>query len=312
MADHISILLIEDIDDDAQFASMALRRNSDVDFRIQTTPMLKDAVAVLRRESFDVILTDLNLPDSDGVETVRTLSNAAPGTAIVVLSQEPSESIARDVTRAGALDFILKTELGSPTVERRIRLAIERNAVQQSARRGVTHDFLTDIPNRAHLLELLQRELDRALNKGHAVALALIDIDAFASINSQFGRDTGDQVLASTAIWLKQCAGECDLVGRLGADEFAVAFTQVNDPAELFAVCERLMEFRCPVPGVPRVSISAGIAVLPDDAVDIGHLLSCADEALADARRAGGGRFNIYSMPATDEHSPVLPSTSLN
>jgi diguanylate cyclase (GGDEF)-like protein len=161
-------------------------------------------------------------------------------------------------------------------------------------------DELTGLPNRRAFERALRREVERARRGGTALAVAILDIDRFKSLNDRFGHPVGDRVLAQVARRLSDSVRETDLVCRWGGEEFAILLMGLAEgtPAEALLVLERS---RAAVggrplalgPGLPcpMVTISGGFALLPQDGTDGATLVRRADEALYEAKRTGRDRI---------------------
>jgi diguanylate cyclase (GGDEF)-like protein len=155
-------------------------------------------------------------------------------------------------------------------------------------------DELTGIANRRRFLETAERDVDAAARHGRPLAAMMIDIDHFKNINDTYGHPTGDDVIRIVAGRLAAQARRTDLLGRYGGEEFALLL-----PETATRTCRDLAErLRAAVADVPvqtrsgplTVTVSVGIANrLPADA-DLGALLSRADEALYEAKKAGRNR----------------------
>lgn len=119
--------------------------------------------------------------------------------------------------------------------------------------------------------------------------------DRFKQVNDHFGHDTGDVVLAETAIRLRDAVRESDCAARLDGDEFGLLLVSVQDRAGIEAVCIRLVE--SVAIGVSfkgenlKVGCGVGIAVFPDDGDTEEGLYKSADQALYDAKRTGQSTF---------------------
>lgn len=125
----IHLLLVEDKDTDALVAREELSDSVDVVFEMTRVDRLRSAVNFLENKTLDVVVLDLSLPDSDGLETFVKFRVAAPNLPVVVASHRSDESIALQAVQAGAQDYLVKDHAYGLLV-RTIRYAIERAQVQ--------------------------------------------------------------------------------------------------------------------------------------------------------------------------------------
>ena len=134
-ADAYRILLIEDNPGDARLIREMLADEPRTPFAIDCVATLAAALPLLTDTAFAVALTDLGLPDSSGLETLRRLrANCPPTTAIVVLSGLGDEELALRAVREGAQDYLIKGRIDSQLLVRALRYAIERNAIKEALR----------------------------------------------------------------------------------------------------------------------------------------------------------------------------------
>lgn len=153
-------------------------------------------------------------------------------------------------------------------------------------------DPLTGLYNRRRLHEALSREIDRALRLGHELALLIVDVDDFKSINDTRGHLVGDTVLRSVSDSVKQMARAIDIGARYGGDELAVLVIETGvEGGEGLAERIRAAVAASDVPSRSddsvRVTVSIGVAAVPENATDHDGLMDAADQALLQAKRAG-------------------------
>jgi len=120
------VLLIEDNPDDACFLLEALSETREEQIELVHVVQLDDAAKRLREETFQVILLDLSLPDSQGIETVLRVQDQAPSVPIIVLTGLDDDNIALQAVRAGAQDYLVKGDIDARILVRSIRYASER------------------------------------------------------------------------------------------------------------------------------------------------------------------------------------------
>lgn len=175
-------------------------------------------------------------------------------------------------------------------------VSIENASLHETVERQAVTDELTGLANARAFHTVLARESERARRFGSPLALMMVDLDDFKSVNDSYGHRQGDEVLASVAALLRHFSRDIDAPARYGGEELAVILPQTDlDGAALLA--ERVREAvedaevgRVDAPGVVRVTASFGVAALPESARDEDGLVAVADAALYRAKRAGKNR----------------------
>jgi len=165
------------------------------------------------------------------------------------------------------------------------------------------HDALTGLPNRSSVLETLQEALRAAERAGRPLAVMLLDLDDFKSINDTLGHELGDQTLQRVARRLRQAVGDSTVLARIGGDEFAVL---IDGPeAEAEAVARRLLEALDHPLEVDSVALhicaSIGIACFPQHGRTAPELIRHADVAMYCAKGSDAA-FQTYAEE-DDEYS---------
>ena len=159
-------------------------------------------------------------------------------------------------------------------------------------------DALTGIINHGYFVERLEIELQRAQRYHHSLSLIFMDLDHFKQINDTYGHHAGDQVLQQVALSLQQGIRETDLVARYGGEEFVILLPE-TDPAQARALAERLQQevalahVRVPGKAAIPITMSCGVASMPQMANSAEELLTAADQAMYRAKRAGRNRVMV-------------------
>lgn len=121
------ILLVEDDSGDAELLYELLEQVPNMQFDVTHVKRLAEATKQTNVEPYDVILLDLALPDSEGMNTIRTMVGAAPSIPIVVLTGNNDEETGLEALRNGAQDYLVKGQVDSGAVTRAMRFAIQRH-----------------------------------------------------------------------------------------------------------------------------------------------------------------------------------------
>lgn len=163
--------------------------------------------------------------------------------------------------------------------------------------RIATTDVLTQLPNRSAFKQQLEAGIHRCKRLDSSLAVAFIDLDDFKPINDDYGHHVGDEVLQMVAKRLNAAVRHCDLVGRIGGDEFLALIEDIKSNQDIVTIVERIIDSLRQVFYVNHhelhVSASVGIAVYPRDG-DIDRLLIAADSAMYHAKSAGKNQFCFY------------------
>lgn len=164
------------------------------------------------------------------------------------------------------------------------------------------HDALTGLPTRLLIGDRTEQAIGQARRYQKRVALLLLDVDNFKTINDSLGHAAGDEVLQEVAARLQQTVGDEDTVSRQSGDEFLVALADVDDLAAVSAVAVEIQQ-RLAQPITLRgmqlvTSISIGIALFPEDGEDFDTLLTHADMAMYQAKGAGRNGFCFFDARA--------------
>lgn len=172
-----------------------------------------------------------------------------------------------------------------------LRAAAQRADLERDALRALAHaDPLTGLPNRRGLNEAVARILPGAAAE-RMVAVYLLDLDGFKSINDRLGHDAGDELLIGAARRLESTLRGSDVVARLGGDEFVAVATGLRGDTEARAIGRKLLAaFEAPIlaAGQPcRVAVTIGYALSPLDGHDAPSLLKRADAAMYAGKQAG-------------------------
>ncbi len=299
------VLLVEDSQIDAQLIRRLLRRVTSSYYRVTHVCTLNDAVLSAEDLVPDVILADLNLPDSRGTDTVASLQTSYPDIPLVIVSAWEDEAISLQSVKAGAQDYLVKGHIDGANLHRVIRYAIERKRTELELVRLAHFDQLTSLPNRTLLRERVDHALARAMRAGSGVATLILDMDRFKEINDMLGHAIGDKLLIEAGQKIRASVRDQDTVARLGGDEFAVILEGVSEAKEVLPVIERIIQSLGEVTNIDgheiNSSTSIGIAMYPENGNDLSELLRAADLAMHQAKASGRGRYQFFANAMQEE-----------
>ncbi|MEA3368236.1 MAG: diguanylate cyclase [Planctomycetota bacterium] len=326
---RIKALLIEDNPGDARLIEEALGERGDGAFRLRWADDLADGLDRLAEDPPDVVLLDLSLPGTRGMDTLASVLERSQDVPIIVMTGTDDESLAVEAVRRGAQDYLVKGQTGGALLGRAMRYAIQRkeaqaqladaNARLEVANRRLeelaTTDDLTGLWNRRYFLDMLSRECRRTARTGADLALAMVDVDRFKVVNDTHGHPFGDRVLREVAKVMQHEARAADLVARFGGEEFMVLMpeTGARDAATAGDRLRRRIADRPVSDGAStaRVTVSVGVTSL-DGAVDPTGLLRHVDEALYAAKQGGRNRTVVWAaggpVPAGPADAQAVPA----
>ena len=178
-----------------------------------------------------------------------------------------------------------------------LRGATERKHAEAALAHQATHDPLTELPNRAFLLDRLTQASARARRDGSTLAVIFLDLDKFKHVNDEHGHAAGDDLLRDVATRLREAARENDSIARLGGDEFVVLSENVDGMRGAEGAACRIEKAMAPtftIAGRPhQITISAGVAFSKGE-LDVATLLEHADAAMYRAKRLGRARIEFF------------------
>lgn len=180
-----------------------------------------------------------------------------------------------------------------------VRDITEHKRNEELLRHAATHDGLTQLLNRRRFEERVSVEVHSAHRYGHALSLAMIDIDYFKQINDTYGHQAGDAVLSAIARIIREDIRLDDFAGRYGGDELCIGFPHTPSISAVNCL-ERIrlrikdMTFTAENGGTFRVTLSIGIAQLTFEHKDTRMLFMAADEALYEAKKKGRDQIAVH------------------
>lgn len=287
----IKVLLIEDNPGDIRLIQLHLEEQADAAIELQTCGRLDEGVERLRTDRVDLVLLDLNLPDSQGVETLFTLIDAEYQVPVIVVSGMSDQELAVRAVRMGAQDYLIKGPSLGAILVRSIRHALERHRLYMIQHELSLRDELTRLYNRRGLELLAQQQLRLSKRREEPVSVLLADVDQLKVINDELGHAEGDRALQDVARVMGLTFRSSDVLARYGGDEFVVLAIDTHFEDEHRLVERWQQEMASYLASVERrysLSLSIGIATSRIDVDDtIQALIARADRAMYRSKRAG-------------------------
>ena len=172
------------------------------------------------------------------------------------------------------------------------------------AEEQATIDTLTKLPNRQGFETYIADVLAQSAASGEIVAVAILDIDNFKSVNDTYGHSVGDAVLHAVADHMRLSVRDGDMAARLGGEEFALVFPGAP-PEEVIAIIDRIRSRVRTTGPIDGVTFSAGVANYPTSGTTRDQIFQAADRAMYVAKREGKDRTSVATtVPPVDRRAP--------
>jgi len=226
----MKVLLVEDNPGDALLLRELLDDVPDNDVALTHVERFGDALPAMIDNPHDLVLLDLSLPDSLGLESFWRLRQEMNDIPVVIFTSSDDEQVASTALKSGAQDYVVKGGLDGAAILRTLRHAIDRHRTHARLQRLAHQDSLTQLPNRGPFEDRLDSSLASARRRDNLVAVHFLDFDGFKKINDSQSHQVGDVVLRAVAERLNQTIRTTDTVARFGGDEFAVIQTDIDEP----------------------------------------------------------------------------------
>lgn len=187
-----------------------------------------------------------------------------------------------------------------------VRDITERKEHEKTITHQASHDALTGLPNRQEFAPRAEQALEQAKRNNHRIAVMFLDMDRFKNVNDRLGHSTGDILLKVVASRIDSCLRAEDIAARFGGDEFLILVNEIRSGKDAAAVAGKILRaVNLPVKiGAQTLypSVSIGVAMYPNDGLDLESLKKNADIALYRAKENGRNRFSLYDHSLNDLH----------
>ena len=226
------VLVVDDEDFIREPIVEMLRR---LEFRVDSASSGQDALKELEERPYTFLLTDIRMPEMDGLELIKMTKRVCPNISMIAMTGYSIDYTYIDVINAGATDFINKP-FGLEELEAKIRRAIIERTIKDELNKLSITDSLTGLYNQRHFYAQLKNEIMRAERQNHPLSLILLDLDYFKNYNDTHGHLAGDELLQKVgAIINLNIRQGVDSGYRYGGDEFAVILIDADEK-----VCKRI------------------------------------------------------------------------
>lgn len=298
----VRVVLVEDDKDDIYIFKNELLKAFNAEANLKECHSLSD-LNLIDTNTVDIIMLDLGLPDSNGINTVVSVVNRFNQIPVVVLTGLNSVELGKQAIQFGAQDYIPKEELTHSLLQRSIRFSIERHTMFNKLKNMAHVDTLTLLYNRAYFLERLIQQCQLSKRKEEEFGVIMIDLDGFKEVNDTYGHNAGDQVLEQFSARLKSLTRRTDILARFGGDEFVMIVSPLLNEIGCGQVAEA--KLRCtqdpfliyhngkvkPV----KIGMSVGYSMFPVDSDDANGLIRCADKAMYMVKATGKNGVKSFS-----------------
>ena len=287
------------VDDSATQMSVSLETLNNMHINSQKASDGQKALEIIQNSDikFDLVLTDYNMPNMDGMELTIKLREKynKDQLGIIVLSANEQPDIATEFLKMGANDFINKPYTKTEFITR-VNTNLELLDLFQQTKDLANKDFLTGSYNRRFFFESGEAVFDRALRSDKPLTVAMFDIDKFKNINDTYGHDVGDEAIKEIARVLNENLRNSDLIARFGGEEFCVLLEDIelDDVKDLFEKIRFAFEMNVLVVGDIELQFTTSIGICYGMEATLEDMIKRADEGLYYCKENGRNQVHIH------------------
>lgn len=294
-----------------------------------------EALSVIAKCLPELVIMSTEVSDFTGFQIMAHLDNMDDLSSIPVMmiSEHQSAELEQQYLAKGAIDYLKWPVVSNVLIQRAERCMewkkLQRNLEQQVLSKVMEIEekkaeverqkALAEMADKDPLTGLLSRngamrKVNALLEKQHYGAFCMLDMDNFKSVNDIYGHIEGDKLLIRFAEVLKKVAGE-NIIGRIGGDEFIIFIREKMSHQEIQRYAERIIEAvqtKIISPGkLVKISVSMGIAIVPNDGCSFDELYGNADKALYYVKNAGKNAVRFYKEPTKNKQNQKLTYADL-
>lgn len=249
-----------------------------------------EAIDKVAAGKFDAVVTDIAMPEMDGITLTMELSKSYPDLPIMVMTAFTNEYSAKEAVEAGASDFI-----GKPFSPEEFLLRFHKMMSVNEIIFLSKTDHLTGVFNRKKFVDELRREIERTVRYGQKLSIVMFDIDRFKDVNDNYGHQVGDYVLKEIARVTERNIRKIDIFARYGGEEFIILMPSTDiEGARNLAEKLRMKIEAHKFGHLGRITCSFGVSeyALNEDEE---NFIRRADVALYAAKNRGRNRVEILA-----------------
>lgn len=292
----LTVLVIEDHPDQRDLLAIVLQREG---YRVVTAANGLEALEKLEHENVQIALSDIMMPKMDGFELINRIRNnpALRNIYLILITARIQEGDRVRGLDLGADDYITKPFSFSELLAR-VRVGSRVVQYQQHLEYQTQVDSLTGLFNRRAFEKKVQEEFERATRYHNPLALMILDIDNFKTINDTYGHHGGDAALVKISETLRQKTRQSDFPSRYGGEEFVLVLPETDQDSALQVAGKIHEEIRSCTFGTPErpfaLTVSIGLASTSSKHYsDWRQMLDDADQALYVAKNSGKDRVEV-------------------
>jgi diguanylate cyclase (GGDEF)-like protein len=298
-------------DDSALARRMIVEHLRSAGFSVDEARNGAEALRQLERGAFDVVLTDLQMPEADGFAVLEAVKQRSYGAEVIILTGTHAQDVSCAIRalRLGAHDFLTKPPSSPDEIVLTVERAAEKKRLRETNLRLLRElqqlsrtDSLTGAYNRRMFDEAVQSEAARCERYDFPLSLILLDLDHFKATNDRYGHQAGDCVLQGFARIARAGLRASDGMYRYGGEEFAVLLPHTPiqgglDAGRRIVTATAAADFETSVARI-RTTVSAGVACVRGAGAKAAALVAAADDALYAAKRGGRNRVEAAAARA--------------
>jgi diguanylate cyclase (GGDEF)-like protein len=314
--DPLHLLLIEDNPGDARLIQEMLK-DSGITLEVTHLTRLSEIKAI-SPEKYNLVLLDLNLPDSSGLQTVLKTHELLPLLPIVVLTGLDNEELSLAAIQSGAQDYLVKNKTDSVQLVKTIQYALRRHTVLKQISEAnnthvtylTTHNVLTGFPNQQLFLERIKQMIAHHENLKKNFAISFLEIHELPKITSSYGHHIKDDLIKKISIALSEELPQSVFIAHYSENVFALLHPKSSSTT---LISKDISFIQLALARVIQIadleyfpSYNMGIAIYPFDGQEAEQLIKNAQTALNKSTLRGVREYDfymktLYSSPAENE-----------